>query len=471
MPLSPEQAIKQLSRLPANCVCPNCGTKSKYGFSTVCIKYSTFVCNHCKSSHQAISHRCKSLTMSSWSMAEILEIKTTGNDYCRRVWLGGAPPVGMKGRPKEGDDINVFKRFVVDAYERKRYYRDPSDAPAESVEEQETPPPVKSTKKKKKKAAAPRTVPVALNAEGQWGNSHQTSHQSQPPAAPAAPATDLLDFGNFDSAPTAAESTAQAVTPIAHWTESTFDPFNNVAPLKHSAAPMLKPPEFSASKTDPFGTLSSSGVGTTASENNSKSKKTFDPFGVTSLSGTQPIRSSGDVFSASDGASTSRKPIMNSFNCSSNAMNGSVMNSVNAGMSSMTMNPMNPMSGATSQIGSATMNGSLANRGMGSSMMSMGNPMGGGMGRMMNPPSMTMGSSDINPLTSGINTGQCMMGSNSTMGALNGNFNTAGMQQPLPAMKMNVHQTPNNSISNMGSPRRNSEKDAGKADPFAGLGF
>ena len=358
----------------------------------------------------------------------------------------------------------------MDAYERKRYYRDPSDAQAESVE-QETPP-AKPTKKKKKKATAPRSAPAALNSEGEWGKPHQTSHHSQPPAAPAG---DLLDFGNFDSAPTAAESTAQVVAPTAPSSEPTFDPFNNVAPFKHSAAPMLKPPEFNASNTDPFGTLSS-GVGTNASDSNSTSKETFDPFGTTSLSGPQPVASSGDVFTASDGAFTSRKPVMNSFNCNSNAMNGGVMNSVNAGMSAMTMNPM---SGSTSQIGSATMNGSLTNQGMGSSMMNMamGNSMsmnGGSMGPMMNPPSMTMGSGEINPssmnasMTSGINMAQSMMESNS---AMNGNFNTAAAPQPLPAMNMNIHRTPNNSISNMGSPRRNSQKDAGKADPFAGLGF
>lgn len=277
------------------------------------------------------------------------------------------------------------------------------------------------------------------------------------------------------------------MTSVAPSNEPTFDPFNNVAPFKHSAKPMLKPPELNPSKTDPFGTLSSSGVGTNASDSNSSSKKTFDPFDVTSLSGTQPMASSGDVFAANDGASASRKPVMNSFNCNSNAMNGGALNFVNAGMSSMTMNPM---SGSASQIGSATMIGSMTNQGMGSSMMSMGNPMamngsatgmsmmGGSMGPMMNQPSMTMGGSGINPssmnasMTSGINMGQSMMGSNTTMGGgMNGNFNTAGMQQTLPAMNMNVHRTSNNSISNIGSYGGGKKKDAGKADPFAGLGF
>ena len=45
-----EAAVKKLARLPGNTICPNCGTQKKFGFSTVCIKYLTFVCNYCKSS-------------------------------------------------------------------------------------------------------------------------------------------------------------------------------------------------------------------------------------------------------------------------------------------------------------------------------------------------------------------------------------------------------------------------------------
>lgn len=105
-----------------NSVCANCGTSKKFGFSTVCIKFYTFVCNNCKSSHQAISHRCKSLTMSSWTDAEVAELEAKGNDHARRTWLKNAPPPGTNGRPKEGDHVDVFKRFVVDVYEKRRYY-------------------------------------------------------------------------------------------------------------------------------------------------------------------------------------------------------------------------------------------------------------------------------------------------------------------------------------------------------------
>eukprot|EP00957_Ditylum_brightwellii_P141490 10778721-Ditylum_brightwellii.AAC.1 len=121
-----ELAVKKLARLPGNTVCANCGTTKKLGFSTICIKYYTFVCNMCKTSHQAISHRCKSLTMSSWTDAEVVALKRGGNDVARNTWLANAPPIGTGGRPREGDHVDVFKRFIVDVYERKRYYGEAS---------------------------------------------------------------------------------------------------------------------------------------------------------------------------------------------------------------------------------------------------------------------------------------------------------------------------------------------------------
>jgi Putative GTPase activating protein for Arf len=117
-----EDKVKRLAKLKCNTICPNCGTEKKFGFTTVCIKFFTFVCNECKSSHQAISHRCKSLTMSSWTDEEVSELERKGNDYCRRTWLKNAPPYGTSGRPQSGSDLAVYKRFVVDVYEQKRYY-------------------------------------------------------------------------------------------------------------------------------------------------------------------------------------------------------------------------------------------------------------------------------------------------------------------------------------------------------------
>ena len=32
-----------------------------FGFKNVCTKFGTFVCDGCKSAHQGISHRCKTI--------------------------------------------------------------------------------------------------------------------------------------------------------------------------------------------------------------------------------------------------------------------------------------------------------------------------------------------------------------------------------------------------------------------------
>ena len=123
---SAEAAVKKLARLKGNITCPNCLTTNKLGFSTVCIKFHTFVCNACKSSHQAISHRCKSLTMSSWTHEEVMQLKRKGNNEAIATWLANAPPVGEGGRPKQGDSISIYKQFIVNAYENKKYYQSPS---------------------------------------------------------------------------------------------------------------------------------------------------------------------------------------------------------------------------------------------------------------------------------------------------------------------------------------------------------
>lgn len=112
MSLTPaEQKARKLARMSVNTVCLNLGTAKKFGFSTVCIKFHTFVCKNCKSSHQAISHQWKSLITSSWSDDEVAELQRKGNDFACRTWLKNAPPPGSGGR--EGDDFNFFKQFVV----------------------------------------------------------------------------------------------------------------------------------------------------------------------------------------------------------------------------------------------------------------------------------------------------------------------------------------------------------------------
>lgn len=61
--------------------------------------------------------------MATFTTEEIELLKNRGNDYCKRVWLGlydGTP----HNDPREEQTI---RDFMVDKYERKRYYIDPQN--------------------------------------------------------------------------------------------------------------------------------------------------------------------------------------------------------------------------------------------------------------------------------------------------------------------------------------------------------
>eukprot|EP00306_Pavlova_sp_CCMP459_P024713 CAMPEP_0185542562 /NCGR_PEP_ID=MMETSP1381-20130426/2690_1 /TAXON_ID=298111 /ORGANISM="Pavlova sp., Strain CCMP459" /LENGTH=379 /DNA_ID=CAMNT_0028154573 /DNA_START=58 /DNA_END=1193 /DNA_ORIENTATION=+ len=124
--MSHEKELDRIRKDPANRVCPNCLKEDKMGFDAVCWAFKTFVCSSCKSSHQAYSHRCKSVRMSNWTRDEVEQLKTEkggGNAMCQATWLGNLQATGGP-RPKPGDEDKVFKRFVDDAYNNRMYYKE-----------------------------------------------------------------------------------------------------------------------------------------------------------------------------------------------------------------------------------------------------------------------------------------------------------------------------------------------------------
>merc|ERR1719399_545172 len=88
------KVLNQLRRLPENKECATCNHTDRMGYKDVCMKFKTFVCSDCKSAHQAFSHRCKSVTMSNWTMMEVQaldEKNNGGNRAAVRQWLANAP--------------------------------------------------------------------------------------------------------------------------------------------------------------------------------------------------------------------------------------------------------------------------------------------------------------------------------------------------------------------------------------------
>ena len=295
-----EKKVKKLARLPSNSVCANCGTTKKFGFSTVCIKYFTFVCSNCKSSHQAISHRCKSLTMSSWTDAEVAELERKGNDYARRTWLKNAPPVGQGGRPKEGDHIDVFKRFVVDVYERKRYYGEDDGNTGGS------------TPQSANFVAANHTPRVADPTPKMTARAPVRKAAPQPAPPRAAPVADLLDFSSTPSSIPLSGATSNSNS-LGNTFVANFDAFAPTEPTsgrssgaKTTATPSLIRQPVATSSTnshdnafvanfDAFApAISATGPSNTGEAAAAPIKK--DPFQATVSKGTSSVEASFDAF-------------------------------------------------------------------------------------------------------------------------------------------------------------------------------
>mmetsp|Transcript_62305 Transcript_62305/g.179203 ORF Transcript_62305/g.179203 Transcript_62305/m.179203 type:complete len:456 (+) Transcript_62305:150-1517(+) len=357
-----EQKVKKLARLPSNCICPNCGTHKQFGFSTVCIKFHTFVCNHCKSSHQAISHRCKSLTMSSWTDAEAAELEAKGNDYARRTWLKNAPPVGTNRRPKEGDSIDVFKQFVVDAYEHRKYYGEDTGAVT---------------------APAPQGVAAAVPVAQAPPPTRRPIQQprNRPPApAPAPAAADLLDFSASTPAPAPASFQAD------------FDAFASSAPAPAdggssfgfisgtpAAAPAPSPAPASSNTGSSFGFISSPPAAAPAQPPASApSQSGFGFISKPPAAPSAPAPSGNDDFASFAGMSISsspapapmpmgqKKPVM-----SSSSQKGSLISSSMGTMpSGSTQQGMNFGQSMQGGFGGG---GNMSNSGFGNGMMGMNN--------------------------------------------------------------------------------------------------
>ena len=463
-----EAAVKKLSRLPENCICANCGTTSRYGFSSVCIKYLTFVCNLCKTAHQAVSHRCKSLSMSSWDQGEVLKLKKHGNAHARKVWLAMAPQPGVGGRPKEGDDVNVFKRFVVTVYENKKYFRELEDGGAEDnvVAASQTRAPVymSSSSRHTRPAAVPKPV-----------SPKRVPKRAPAPKPAPAPAivVDLLDFGAFDSAPAPAPAPSQAaptatedftnfsqgqsIPPVA---QPPFDPFNNRAQQNSNNIPTLAKLAPAPVANDPFAP-SSSKLMTNANASNdpfaqpssaSTSNVSFDPFN-NNATGTNNAASNGNMNQA-------KAPVMNNNMNIMSGGNNSMMNNNRGGMNSGMMTNGGMMNNNTNMM----MNGGMMNNN--NNMMMNGGMMNNNMGFTPQQQMMMMQQQQqnsfgrMNGMEQNIMNGG--MSSNTGMGG-----NAMNTARP---MNINVMQPMNNRISNnFGStPAADPNK---KPDPFSELGF
>lgn len=255
--IDPEAMLKKLRKLESNRICPNCGVEATIvGFGNVCIKFRTFVCDLCKTSHQAISHRVKSVTMSTWSYDEVCNIRDGGNSVALKTWLAKAPAYGQRynggTRPKSGDKIDVYKKFISDCYDKEMFLGS-TEEPQKTVVVSTSAP----SKAVSKSTAKPFATVVNPNPEISLLDDFPVSSTNK---------TD--DFGAFCAAPSQEDSFGEfsfAAPDAAHTPAPTsngfdFDAFQS-APVSSNPTTSFFEADFSTpaltttagSQSDPFG--------------------------------------------------------------------------------------------------------------------------------------------------------------------------------------------------------------------------
>jgi hypothetical protein len=238
----------------------------------------------CKTSHQAISHRVKSASMSTWTMDEVHELtneRSGGNDAARHVWLLNAPPYGQRynggTRPKSGDRIDIFKQFVVDCYEYGKFKASSAYDPSTSLsasDSSSTPP----TPGRSSGGSTPKTPVVSARArqdEAPQPSSLRRVGQAPPSLskpAPVAAAVDLLDTDAFATSASASSGGTSDSTGSGSF--ATFDDFS--------------PPTTPSSSGFDFGSAFGSSVPIAAASS-------FDPFSQPVSSARASGSSSADV--------------------------------------------------------------------------------------------------------------------------------------------------------------------------------
>lgn len=201
-----EKELQRLRRLPENRICPNCGKKdSSFGFQAVCMAYKTFVCSDCKSSHQAFSHRCKSVSMSIWNMMEVQSLEERnggGNKAATKQWLAGAPE---SMRPRPDSHVDEKKTFVDRAYNKKEWYN----------KDWESSPPAPCEPAKTVTPQPPQRPVAQQNPHKQGASKNGVSKEPQAGAHGQAALVNLLDDDSFSSAPVTAAPQAAGNAPAS----------------------------------------------------------------------------------------------------------------------------------------------------------------------------------------------------------------------------------------------------------------
>jgi len=221
-----------------------------FGFQAICIQFRTFICSDCKSAHQAYSHRCKSATMSNWTMEEVQSLDEKnggGNKVCLERYFAKC---SEKERPKTGCNPEILKRFVTRAYD-SREWED------RNWRKSEGPPPPAAPPRQREREPVARDKTKSTPAPDLLDFDSAPAPQASPMQNPVNQLGDMLGGGNGSAQQTASWNAFGTTPPAATGVQPNnpgdagWNPFGTTPPaVSQVPSAPVNPPQASF---DPFG--------------------------------------------------------------------------------------------------------------------------------------------------------------------------------------------------------------------------
>ncbi|KAK9244482.1 hypothetical protein V1506DRAFT_541432 [Lipomyces tetrasporus] len=121
--LKNEALLRELSELPENRKCADCGARNP-GWASW--NLGVFLCIRCGGIHRKMGthiSKVKSLSVDSWTIEQILAMKEMGNKKANSIWDPNNERSQYLGS-YDGDDDSVVERYIRDKYERGKFRRD-----------------------------------------------------------------------------------------------------------------------------------------------------------------------------------------------------------------------------------------------------------------------------------------------------------------------------------------------------------
>ncbi|XP_037982067.1 arf-GAP domain and FG repeat-containing protein 2 isoform X1 [Motacilla alba alba] len=232
-----------VSAVPANRLCFECGQR---GVTYVDISVGSLVCTGCSGALRGLNppHRVKSISMTTFSEAEVLFLQAHGNEACRRVWLGTFDP--RTSLLPDSRDPQKVKEFLQEKYEKKRWYVAP-----EQVKEQGKPPRGAAAEPPQLLRGDAGTLPQVGPAPsgGAQGERHPLTLRCPPSALPGQPQrpapTSWLTSGGTPSpalCPPSLPSLAQPQPGLPSPASTPLEAALQHPPLREQCPPSTSPP-------------------------------------------------------------------------------------------------------------------------------------------------------------------------------------------------------------------------------------